>query len=450
MDFVDRCRQLIAIDTSPGQGTLKAAQWLQGLALSSGLSCEIHGDQDRDGENANILIRPTGQRAGAEFMFQTHLDTNDAGPFELWKKNRHNPFDAAILDGSIYGLGSADCKLDFLCKLEALSIFTKQGGKGQGLSPVLVGTFGEAQGMVGALRLIRKNLVAGKVALVGEPSELKVFVAGKGSARVQIRIPFESDETIFREEHNLRESTSTMSKSFHGKATHASTPHLGESAIQKLFDYLRSLPEDLVLMEVEGGGHYNTVPATAFLEIDPFSGFSFPMSKKLRHFLKAVDRLDEKFKVYQDADFNPPKPTMVIGTIKAFERHLEMEGVVGIPPKISNETYESWIKEFAEQCQAVGGEFRVSDYKRPYRTDSQSILVKTAGLALKEVGVESSIGTHSSTNEASLFTRVGIECVSFGPGVRDGNIHTPNEHVKIEDLKSATQFYLKMMERFCQ
>lgn len=449
MDFVDACRHLIAIDTSPTQGNKRAAEWLARLATEQGLAVDLQPEINRDVENANIFIRASSSRSDFEFMFESHLDTADPGPFELWKRTRHNPFEASIVEGNIYGLGAADCKLDILCKLEALRLFSSQKRSGLSLSPVVVGTFGEHEGMTGALRQIRKNKVAGKLALIGEPSNLQVLVAGKGSARVEIRIPFESDENIFREEHNLRESTSTMSKSFHGKSAHSSTPHLGESAVTKLFEYLKSLPEDLVIMEVEGGVNFNTIPSTAFLEIDPFSGFKLPMSKKLRHIVKAIDRLESKFSQYKDADFNPPSPTFCVGSIRTRESSVDIEGIVGITPRISNETYETWIKEFGELCQQVGADFRVNDYKRPYRTDSQSNLVRASQDILTKMGRESDLGTHSSTNEASLFSRVGMECISFGPGTREGNIHTPEEHVKLQDLKAAVEFYRQLMERFC-
>src|SRR5207253_597890 len=106
------------------------------------------------------------------------LDTVDPGPYPLWTHTECNPFDATIIDGKIYGLGTADVKLDFLCKLEALSSFG--GDRNWKLPPVLVGTYGEELGMHGALRLIRKNKISAKMALISEPSHLKLISAAKG------------------------------------------------------------------------------------------------------------------------------------------------------------------------------------------------------------------------------------------------------------------------------
>ena len=107
------------------------------------------------------------------------------------------------------------------------------------------------------------------------------------------------------------------------------------------------------------------------------------------------------------------------------------------------------MRQFQASCEKIGGEFRVTDYKKPYRTQPESILIKGCLDELNHLGVKADCVTQSSTNEASLFSRTGIDCVCFGPGVRDGNIHTPNEHVSIDDLEMATAFYKKIIERFC-
>ena len=57
--------------------------------------------------------------------------------------------------------------------------------------------------------------------------------------------------------------------------------------------------------------------------------------------------------------------------------------------------------------------------------------------------------TLASTNEASLFSRLNIDCICIGAGMREDNVHTTQEHVKIEDLEKVTSFYEQMIERFC-
>ncbi len=420
----------------------KAAQFCR----ERGLHVEIQEEFNGDTEEMNVIARPVEARPSNEFLFQTHLDTVDPGPYQMWTKTGYNPFDAAILDGKIYGLGAADVKLDFLCKLEALVKF--KDVKSWGLPPVLVGTYGEEVGMTGALKLIRKNKISAKMALIGEPSNLRMITAAKGFATVEIQIPFSKEEINYRQEHNLRESTSTQSRIFNGKSAHSSMPHLGESAIVKMFDYLLMLPESVILMEIDGGTNFNTVPSHAILELD-LTPTRESIAKKITFIYGAIQKLEKEFKDYSDSDFFPPTPTLNIGMVRTLDDHVLIGGSCRIPPVITHDIYERWMFFLKQECEKVGGSFRVTDYKKPHRTALNSILARGCRDELRAMGLDETIIAQSSTNEASLFSRIGIDCVCFGPGQREGNIHTPNEHVMIDDLHQATLFYEKMIERFC-
>ena len=107
------------------------------------------------------------------------------------------------------------------------------------------------------------------------------------------------------------------------------------------------------------------------------------------------------------------------------------------------------MAQIQKVCEECGAQFRITDYKRLFRTSESSILVKTAQSILGKMGLDSKCNTLASTNEASLFTRLNVECICIGPGLREGNVHTPEEHVKVEDLEKATSFYEQMVERFC-
>lgn len=438
---------MIALDSSPSHGTRAIGEFVTSLCRTRGLFVETQDDVWANAEQSNIMVRPTAERPASELMLQTHLDTVDPGPFGFWNETGHNPFDAHIIDGKIYGLGAAEVKLDFICKLEAMSSFPKETV--WTLPPVLVGTYGEELGMMGALKLIRKNMVSAKMALIGEPSNLQLITAGKGFATVEIRIPYSQEEQKYRSDHNLRESTSTQSKIFHGKSAHSSSPHLGESAIQKMFEYLMNLPSGLIVMEIDGGVNFNTVPSHAFLEMDIASGHHDAMASKISAIYREIRNVEQEFLKYQDPHFSPSHPTLNIGIVRTFPDHVFISGNCRIPPMVANETYEAWMKRLMNTCSSVGAEFKVTDYKRPYNTENDSILVRGCLAELGEMGLSTQTAAQSSTTEASLFSRVGIPCVSFGPGKREGNIHTPQEHVEIEDLHRAVEFYKRVIARFC-
>lgn len=447
MDFIETCRKLISLDSTPSHGNKAVAEYVAQLCRDKGFHVEEQHESHLNLDQTNLVIRPTAQRPALEFMLQNHLDTIDPGPYVLWSDNSYNPFDAIIKDGNIYGLGTAEVKLDFLCKLEALSKFPVTTA--WKLPPVLVGTYGEELGMAGILRLIRKNMVSAKMALVGEPSDMNIIHACNGFAAVEIIIPFCQAEQKFREEHNLRESTATQSRLFKGKAAHSSTPHLGENALRKLFDYLTQLPESVTIMEIDGGTSHNTIPAQAFIEIDLVLGYDDPMIRKLNRFYQVFKKLEQELMQYQDPEFYPNHPTLNLGVVRTMEDHIAIHGSCRLLPMISNEIYETWMAQLKSICDQIGAQFRVIDYKRPYRTDANSMLTRASLAELEKMGRSPQLITQPSINEAAMLSRIGIETVCFGAGKRDGNIHTPNENVSLEDLKTSVEFYQRIIERFC-
>ena len=85
-------------------------------------------------------------------LLSTHLDTVSPGLPENWVETGGDPFAATIKDGKIYGLGAAEAKLDFLCKLHAAAKFREKKLR---MPIYLVGTCGEEAGMFGARYLIK-------------------------------------------------------------------------------------------------------------------------------------------------------------------------------------------------------------------------------------------------------------------------------------------------------
>lgn len=447
-DFIGTCRKLIAIDSTPQISSVEVVDFLASVASELGFNVEVQQESQNGITQANIIVRLQPFQAGQnEFLLQAHLDTVDPGNFSLWKKNNFNPFDAVIEDGRIYGLGSAEVKLDFLCKLLALAKFKQT--KLNTLQPVLVGTFGEETGMQGALKLIRKNKINAKYALIGDPSDLNIVNAGKGYATVQMRIPFSQPEIEYKRNIANSESISTQSKVFSGKSAHSSTPHLGESAAAKLFDYLAKMPDNVVIVDMDAGTRQNMIPNQAMVELDVTASFKDPVIQKINFLYSAMNDVQIEMKSVVDHAFTPEHSTLSIGLVRTFEDHILIGGSCRILPNVKQEDYEKWMKMISTACEKVGAEFNLQDYKKPFRTDEKSILIKGAMAELEKLGQKSQCTSLASTNEASLFSRIGIECICVGAGKRENNVHTANEHVEIKHLELMTTFYQKMIERFC-
>ena len=448
MNWIETCRKLISLDSSAASSTIESVNYLAELARHEGFEVEVMTEVHNGITQANIIVRTSPYVPGEqEFLLQTHLDTVDPGHFALWKKNGFNPFDATIIDGCLYGLGAADVKLDFLCKLEALkNLKTKNFLT---LKPILVGTFGEETGMQGALKLIRKNKINAKYALIGETSNLNIIHAAKGFATVEIRIPLSEAEIEYKMKRNQLESVSTESKIFSGKAAHSSMPHLGDNAIVKMLEYLQKMPQNMVIVEVDGGTRYNSIPNQAMLELDATSHIADAALQRLNHIYQIIKEVETEMEKIQDQEFEPVHSTLSIGMIRTYEDSLWIGGSCRILPNVSQEHYEKWMKKIKKVCESQNSQFRIIDYKRPFRTSENSQLVKAAQSILQKMDLDTKCKPLASTNEASLFTRINLECICFGAGVRQDNVHTAEEHVKIEDLQKSISFYQQMVERFC-
>lgn len=447
MSFLENCRKLVGLDSTPSHGNLAAAEFAGALCLEAGLHVDLQKETWAGVDQCNVIARPTSGVPGKELLLQTHLDTVDAGHFSHWTKTQANPFNASIYNDTIYGLGTADVKLDFLCKLEAVKPFVRKDLR---LPFVLVGTFGGAEsGMAGAVKLIRKKKINAVMAVIGEPTQMRLANGGTGLAVVEIMIPFSQEEIEYRRDHDLNESTSTQSRIFTGKAAHSSDPGAGQNAIMIMLEYLTQLPEGIAVMDLDGGHNNNSVPAHAILEIDTVAGFKDPILPKISRIYRSLLDLQEELRGFVEPGFNPPHPTMNIGRVRSDEDGIVLSGSCRLPPSVTDAIYEGWMKKLAEAVQQVGATFRVKDYKRGFTSHPQTEFVQGAQSVLAEMGLNSELHKLAQTTEANVFHRMGAECLVWGPGQSVGNSHAPNECINIVDLRQATEFYTRLLERFC-
>jgi succinyl-diaminopimelate desuccinylase len=449
VEFLEQARQWISIDTSPENGTSEAVKWIEKTSVSEGFNIDLQPDMLNGLEQSNILIsHKNGPIDNSQeiFLLQAHIDTVNPGSASLWVENQLNPYNLIIKDGYLFGLGVADVKLDFLCKFEALKKFknTTQFKR----SPLLLGTYAEEIGMHGMLKFIRRNKLNAKMALVGDSTNLNLVYATTGYAVVEIVIPFSDDEMNYRKKHDLSESATTQTRIFRCKDAFQNKG-AEENAVDKIFSYLLQMPEGVVIMDIEAGANYNTVPQHGILEIDLVSNVRDTMMQKLRSLYYEIIEMRTQFLLHVDSDFSPPTPTIHIGMIKAYSNHVSIFVFCRFPPVINDEQYQIWFKKLDEIAAKLSGQARVTDYKRPYRTNCESEFARDCSAILEKMNLETSFRTQANSNETSLLKRAGIDCLVFGAGVREGNVHTPLEKVKIDDILKAINFYTHAIERFC-
>jgi succinyl-diaminopimelate desuccinylase len=220
------------------------AQRLRDLGIEATL-------QDVEDGRANVVARIRGEGRG-HLVFTGHIDVVPPGGQE-WS---HGPFDADLVDGRIYGRGSADMKGGVASIVTAMAALVASGFRPKA-DIILAATYGEEAGMLGARAMAgRGSLEGSRYLVVAEPSNLDVFIGEKGVLWVKIRAL--------------------------GRTGHGSMPWLGINAVSymaRLIPRLEAYPfpfqaSDLLgkptisVNMIEGGNKVNVVPDLCEITID--------------------------------------------------------------------------------------------------------------------------------------------------------------------------------------
>ena len=446
MTFLELCRKLIGFDTTPEQSTLPTVEFLAGLAERSGLRAEIQKESHRGLEQANLLIRHPDfpNTSKEELLLLTHLDTVDPGNFSLWNKTQNNPFNASLYGDELFGLGAADAKLDLACKFEAARRMTEE----KAVRPfVIAATYGAQSGMDGAIKLYRRKKTMAKQALIGEPTNKSLLLAGQGFAVLEIFVPFSDEEKNYRADHDLMESTTSQSRVFTGRAAHSLVPESGDNAITKMLEYLSQLPEGIAIMDLDGGVNHNSVPESAVLEVDFVAGFKEPLSVRLAKIFDVLKEMRLQLAEFSDTHYEPSTASFNLGIIRTTEDGVRLQGSCRLPPSFKEEIYNQWVRRIQDVCEKSEAQFSVLDYKKGYAAGVDSALAQRAIETLKQLGVTEPNSKTTIATEANILNRLGVECLVWGPGVSVGNSYAPNESVRMSDLLMAVDFYQRFMKR---
>jgi succinyl-diaminopimelate desuccinylase len=196
-------------------------------------------------------LRGSGERPG--LMLSGHLDVVPPGAVP-WS---HDPFAAEVADGWLYGRGACDMKAGVAAMIAAAAEIAHAGDRLRG-DLVICASADEEAGCRGADALVGESLFEGLGAvLIGEPSDLGVFVAEKGAFWLEVTVT--------------------------GKTAHASTPHFGANAIAAMAEFLTRLPAAALggakadpqlgvptvsIGTIAGGVKINVVPDTCTATLD--------------------------------------------------------------------------------------------------------------------------------------------------------------------------------------
>jgi acetylornithine deacetylase/succinyl-diaminopimelate desuccinylase-like protein len=457
--FLELARKLIGVSTVSSQGTRQAADLLQPLWEHAGLRVRRQVVEE---VHVNILGGPGGDTAGmGGVLLVTHLDTVSPGPLDKW---RGDPWTLSERDGFLHGLGVADVKLDALCKGEAARRL--QGSRAR--RPFwLLGTYGEEVGLRGARHFAGSELfreVSPSQVLCGEPSELRIVSAHKGYAVVRCIIRDGKARPVNSEGPGIEQLQ------FLGKAAHSSTPHLGENAILKALEWVKTSGSPVIV--ARGGSGTNVVPSSCILEVpaprekgnpEPAATAFLaprPPQANLWRALATASALEELWQRTlpggSDARFDPAGAVGGLNVLESMEAAVAIQLDARLLPEQDpdaliarfREEAQTWVRELGhgELDLEVSVERNAAGMSLP----DDSALVKSAGAVLARHGIDPAPRAKPTSTEAGVFARAGCQAIVIGPGRSTGNAHTPDERIEMAQLEQACDLYESLLVELCE
>ncbi|MCX6016417.1 MAG: M20/M25/M40 family metallo-hydrolase, partial [Chloroflexales bacterium] len=116
-------------------------------------------------------------------MFEGHTDVVTPGDRSAWT---HDPFGATIVDGRMYGRGTADMKGGVAAMLYAVRAIQLAGAQFAGTIRLLIPVDEEGL-MLGIKDIVARGHAAGAAgAIICEPEEREVCIAQKGALRLKL------------------------------------------------------------------------------------------------------------------------------------------------------------------------------------------------------------------------------------------------------------------------
>jgi len=419
MEWIEKA---IRINSSTFQSNDELIRFLVPLLLDSGLKVEEQVVIEKGVKFTNLLAFNQSLDAPQLLAMNTHLDTVEPGDPNQWTKTQNDPYRLTRMRDRVYGLGSADVKLDFLCKIWAARL-----AKPWKRPFVLVGTYGEERGLVGVQELFKHRKFKPKYALVGEPSNLELIYAHKGHLIFTVSIPLSAKD----------KTAPAKTKNWKGVSAHSSTPDLGENALLKgLTDIFK---RGYGIRTIQAGTNFNKIPdfcqATLLAQQNETALTVFK-------FIQFLEDLKREFKARKDPRFSPSVSCLSLNQAQTHESAIEFIFDVRTLPDVSHERLEKKIRDGLTKL-GISVVQVVSDAS--LRGQKSSRFLKEASLALKACGVKPILKTKATSTEAAIYQAHGAQAIVFGPGISVGNAHRPNEYNSLKQMEVATRFYTQFL-----
>lgn len=247
----DLLKQLVNINSvnpcldACGPGEAGLAEFVAAYCAERGIATQF---QQVDKDRRNVLAVVPGRDTAERLLFVAHMDTV---PAIGWQRD---PFRAECYDNRMYGRGAADTKASLAAMLVALDSIHGEAPR----ATIVVGGSVDEENLKQGAKVLAATSPHFTGAVVGEPTDLELVIAHKGSVRCAIEVE--------------------------GRPAHSSMPELGRNAIVDMAAVVAALHDhgedlrrrrhplvgapSLTISLIEGGSDICTVPAHCRISID--------------------------------------------------------------------------------------------------------------------------------------------------------------------------------------
>jgi acetylornithine deacetylase len=369
-------KQLISFDTTSRGSNLALIDFAQELLEKLGACCRR--SYDDSGKKAN-LFATLGPDGDGGYVLSGHTDVVPVDGQD-WSSD---PFKPEVRDGLLYGRGACDMKGFVGTALSLAGEIAKAKLK----KPIHFAlSYDEEVGCAGAPRLLddlKTSNVKPALAVIGEPTDMRVVGAHKGGTGIRTRCC--------------------------GKEGHSSAPHKGASAVMMAGEFIAAL--DLIGRELQEDRDPQFDPPYTTMQANVIHGGT------------ALNILAKEAVVTWECRTLPGRDPM-----KVVARAKEHAANAILP-------------KYAHAPEAKFETTVVSTYP------GLALDIDSPAVALaRELSGANVADTVAFGTEAGLFQQAGIAAVVCGPGSID-QAHKPDEFVKLSQLEACEAFLRKLIAR---
>jgi len=339
----------------------------------------------------NIVAELRGNAgAGPLLLFEGHTDVVTPGDRSAWT---YDPFGATIVDGRMYGRGTADMKGGVAAMLYAVRAIQLAGAQFAGTIRLLIPVDEEGL-MIGIKDIVARGHAHGAAgAIICEPEEHEVCIVQKGALRLKL-------------------------ESF-GRVAHGAMPEEGVNALTGMIHLLHRVLGIQAELRVAHGEH----PLLGKIYLNP-TVTRAPISGEASQINVLPDTCD----TYLD-----------IRTI----------------PGVSHPAIVARVEELMQEVQQIDAKFRfavsIIDDRPSTEIAADHPLVQSLQHGHRTVYQhEAPFGGVPGSTDGTIITRdAGVPVVVYGPGGKRIP-HQPNEYVLVAEVEQAAAVYVHAALHFLQ